>query len=378
MKLDGMRVLDLSRFLPGPYISMMMADHGAEVIKIESAEGEPTRGLGPRVGGETAYFRNTQRGKKSCILDLKSAEGLQSFFDLVATSDVVIESFRPGVAAKLGIDYESVRKKVPGIVYCSLSAFGQTGALAMRPSHDLGAQAISGILSLGAPANRKPAMPSLPMADIALALTALSGVLMALLRRQQSGRGDYLDVSMLDTLATWAAPIAHDVFGRRESPNLDNERLYGGAAFYNIYETSDGKYIVLSGSEIRFAENLLNALDRPDLIELCRQPAGPVQKPVQEFLQSVFATKTQKEWDAWLAGVNVCYAPVNTLAEGLLQPQLRERGIVQKAQDGTFRFGAPIIFSDEPGKAAAHGPALGEHTAEVLAAARARRDTRSS
>jgi len=377
VKLDGIRVLDLSRFLPGPYVSMMMADHGAEVIKIESADGEPTRGLGPLVGGETTYFRNTQRGKKSCVLDLKAPEGRQSFFDLVAISDVVIESFRPGVVSKLGIDYRSVSERVPRIVYCSLSAFGQTGALAMRPSHDLGAQAISGVLSLSAGAGQKPAMPSLPMADIALGLTALSGILMALLRREQSGRGDYLDVSMLDTLATWAPPIAHDVFGRRESPNLDNERLYGGAAFYNIYGTSDGKYVVLSGSEIRFAENLLKALGRPDLIELCRKPAGPVQKPVQEYLQSVFATKTQKEWDTWLATVDVCYAPVNTLADGLLQAQLRDRGIVQEAPDGTFRFGTPIIFSDEPGRSAEHGPALGEHTAEVLASARARKGTRT-
>jgi crotonobetainyl-CoA:carnitine CoA-transferase CaiB-like acyl-CoA transferase len=134
MKLQGIRVLDMSRFLPGPYVSMMMADHGAEVIKIESAEGEPTRGLGPLVSGQTAYFRNTQRGKKSCALDLKSPEGHQDFLELVSISDVVIESFRPGVVAKLGIDYQSVRARAPRIVYCSLSAFGQTGALAARPS----------------------------------------------------------------------------------------------------------------------------------------------------------------------------------------------------------------------------------------------------
>lgn len=366
MKLTGIKVLDLSRFLPGPYVGMMMADHGAEVIKIESAEGEPTRRIGPDVGGETVYFRNTQRGKRSCVLDLKSPQGKQQFLDLLATADVVIESFRPGVVAKLGIDYPSVKELAPRLVYCSLSAFGQTGALKMRPSHDLGAQAISGVLSLSVGENQRPAMPALPLADVALGLTALSGILMALLRRETTGKGDFLDVSMLDTLVTWTPPIAHDVFERQQSPTLANERLYGGAAFYNIYETSDRKFLVLSGSEIQFAENLLNALGRPDLIEACRKPAGPVQKPVQEFLQSVFRTKTRDEWEAWLANVNVCYAPVNTLAEGLLQKQLRERGIVCRGSDDTWRFGTPILFSDEPGRSAEIGPKHGEHTNEIV------------
>ena len=370
MKLDGIKVLDLSRFLPGPYAAMLMADHGADVIKIESPEGEPTRRLGPDVGGQTAYFRNTQRGKRSCVLDLKSTAGRAGFFDLLATADVMIESFRPGVVRKLGIDHETLRERFPRLVYCSLSAFGQTGAMVARPSHDLGAQALAGFLSLSPGPDGRPAMPALPVADIALSLSALSGILMALLRRATTGRGDFLDMSMLDTLAPWAAPVSHDPFGTRTSPVLANERLYGGAAFYGIYACKDGKHVVLSGSEIQFAEALLNTLGRPDLVALCRQPAGPVQLPVQAFLNETFKTRTRDEWERDLAGVNVCFAPVNTLAEGLQLPQLQERGTVLPGPDGTLRFGTAIQFAEEPGRVADRGPELGEHTDTVLAEVR--------
>ncbi len=150
---------------------------------------------------------------------------------------------------------------------------------------------------------------------------------------------------------------------------LANERLYGGAAFYDIYECRDGGHLVLSGSEIQFAEGLLTHLGRPDLIALCRQPAGPVQRPVHDFLAETFRTRTRDEWERDLAGVNVCFAPVNTLAEGLQLPQLRERGTVLPGPDGTLRFGTPIPFAEEPGRAADRGPELGEHTDAVLAEA---------
>lgn len=148
MKLDGIRVLDLSRFLPGPYIGLLMADHGAEVIKVESFEGEPTRKLGPAVKGHSVYFRNTQRGKLSLRLNLKAAAGLEIFLRLAEQSDVIIDSFRPGVVDRLGIGYEAIRARNVRIVYCSLSAFGQNGSMSQRPSHDLGAQALTGTLSL--------------------------------------------------------------------------------------------------------------------------------------------------------------------------------------------------------------------------------------
>ena len=366
MKLDGIRALDLSRFLPGPYVGQMMADHGAEVIKIESPEGEPTRRLGPGIDGFPAYFRNTQRGKLSLRLNLKASEGLEIFLRLAAQSDVIIESFRPGVADRIGIGYAAVRARNPGIVYCSLSAFGQSGPHAQRPSHDLGAQALTGVLSLSRQEGGVPAMPTLPMADIALGSAALIGILMALLRRQQTGAGDFIDVAMVDTLMSWTPHILSSVLHDHRAPDLASERLHGGAAFYNIYRTADGRYIVLSGAEMNFVETLLTALGRPDLIEVCRRPWGAAQEPVRQFLTETFATRTRDDWDAWLREQSVCYAPVLDMDEAWHQPHLRERAMVRTGEDGVEYLGTPIGFAAEPGRPTGRVPRLGEHTDEVL------------
>lgn len=366
LKLDGIRVLDLSRFLPGPWVGLVMADHGANVIKIESAEGEPTRHLGPPVAGFSAYFRNTQRGKKSLVLDLKSAEGKDIFKRLLAEADVVIDSFRPGVMDRLGLGYETARAINEGIVYCSLSAFGQSGPLAQRPSHDLGAQALTGVLSLQA-GGREPALPNLPTSDIAAASNALIGILMALLRRAKTGQGDHIDVSMVDALVSWLPHIISPVIEKGESPDLTRERLYGGAAFYEVYRTQDDKHIVLSGAEMKFVENLLTALGRPDLIDVCRKPWGPEQEPVRDFLRATFATRTRDAWDKFLSDKGVCYAPVLQLHEAWQQPLLRERGMVVTGDDGVDNIGTPILFAREPGQPRLRFAEHGEHTQEIRA-----------
>ena len=367
MKLDGVKVIDLSRFLPGPWVGLTMADHGADVIKVESHEGEPTRKLGPEVNGFPAYFRNTQRGKRSLRLNLKAPQGVEVFMRLAERSDVIIESFRPGVAARLGIDYQAVSKRSGGVVYCSLSAFGQTGASAERPSHDIGAQAMTGVLSLSQSNGASPSMPSLPMADIAFGSAALIGILMALLRRERTGKGDFIDVAMLDSLMAWTPHILNGVLAHDEAPDLSRERLHGGAAFYNVYATADGKYLVLSGAEMNFVENLLRALERPDLIEICRRPWGPEQEPVKEFLRATFATRTRDEWDEWLKTKGVCYAPVFDMREAWHQDLLREREMVRRGEDGIEHLGTPIRFRDEPGEPRGIAPRLGEHSEEILA-----------
>lgn len=366
MKLEGIRVLDLSRFLPGPYIGLVMADHGAEVIKIESFDGEPTRTLGPPLDGFPAYFRNTQRGKLSLRLNLKSAAGVEIFRRLAAESDVIIDSFRPGVVDRLGIGYADVRAINPGIVYCALSAFGQDGELASRPSHDLGAQAITGTLSLGQADGAAPTLPPTPTADVALGSLALAGITMALFRRERTGEGDYLDMAMTDSLMSWNPHIVSEVIAHDRSPDLAAERLYGGAAFYNVYATADERYIVLSGAEMNFAENLLSALGRPDLIDVCRAPWGPAQDPVKQFLHATFATRTLAEWDAWLADKGVCYAPVLNLHEAWQQGFLRERGMIETGADGVERLGTPIRYRAEPGRASDYLAAHGADTDRVL------------
>ena len=349
MKLDGIRVLDLSRFLPGPYIGLLMADHGAEVIKIESFEGEPTRKLGPIIKGHSAYFRNTQRGKLSLRLNLKSSEGLEIFLRLADQADVIIDSYRPGVVDRLGIGYDAISERNERIVYCSLSAFGQDGSLAQRPSHDLGAQAITGTLSLMQTGGRAPSLPASPTADVALGSLALVGIMMALYRREQTGQGDFVDMSMTDSLMSWNPHIVSSVLVEGRPPELEHERLYGGAAFYNVYQTKDERHLVLSGAEMNFVENLLTALERPDLIEVCQRPWGPEQDFVKDFLRSTFATRTLAEWNDWLADKGVCYAPVLDMNEAWQEPYLRERGMVAAGADGVERLGTPVKFKAEPG-----------------------------
>lgn len=366
MKLDGVRVLDLSRFLPGPYMGQMMADHGAEVIKVESHEGETTRRLGPEVEGFPIYFRNTQRGKLSLKLNLKAEAGREIFLRLAEQSDVIIDSFRPGVVDRLGIGYEDVKARAPGIVYCSLSAFGQSGPHAQRPSHDMGAQALTGVLSLSQTEDGAPSMPTLPIADVALGSAALIAIVMALFRREKTGKGDFIDAAMVDTLMSWTPHILSPVLGEDKAPDLSSERLYGGAAFYNIYRTKDDRHVVLSGAEMNFVENLLNALERPDLIEICRRPWGPAQDPVKDFLAATFATRTRDEWDAWLRDKGVCYAPVLDLHEAWQDDNLRAREMVLTGEDGVEHLGTPIKFREEPGCASHQVPGHGEHTDALL------------
>ena len=217
MKLDGVKVLDLSQFLPGPHLTMVMADHGADVIRIESPAGEPTREIGARQAGQSVYFRNTHRGKRSLVLNLKQPAAVEAFLQLAAQADVIVESFRPGVVDRLGVGYEQVRAVNPRIVYCSISAFGQTGPNTLKPAHDLSVQAETGLVSLNEDADGRPAMPNMPSADALSSLMAMNGILMALLRRTQTGLGDYLDISMQDSLVGWLPNIVGSVFAARSA-----------------------------------------------------------------------------------------------------------------------------------------------------------------
>ena len=212
MKLEGLKVLDLSLFLPGPHLTMMMADHGADVIKIEPPQGEPVRSVGLRQNGHSVWFRNTHRNKRCITLNLKMAEARTAFLALARDADVIVEAFRPGIVDRLGVGYAAVSAINPRIVYCSISAFGQHGPLSQSPAHDLAVQAEAGLLSVNLGADGQPAMPGLPAADMAASLMALSGILMALLRREQTGRGDYLDIAMYDSLLAWTPNVMGPVF----------------------------------------------------------------------------------------------------------------------------------------------------------------------
>jgi crotonobetainyl-CoA:carnitine CoA-transferase CaiB-like acyl-CoA transferase len=373
MKLKGLRVVDLSSFLPGPYLTMTLADHGAEVIKIEApGEGDPGRHIGLSDGPSTVFFRNFNRGKKSVVLDLKSAEGRDLLLALAETADVLIETFRPGVADRLGIGPAAVQGRNPRIVYCSISAFGQTGPYRSRPAHDLALEAMSGALGLTLGSDDKPAMPAVPVADQLSALQGLSAVLMALLRRESTGRGDVIDIAMHDAMLAACANIVGPTFAEDRQPVAKQERTTGGAAFYQVYETRDKRHIVLAGQERKFVENLLNALDRPDLVALCLEGPGPHQRPVIEFLRGIFKQKTLAEAEAWLSGLDVCFGPVNTLPEAFADRNVAARGAVVRDEAGRRHIAPVIRFADEPAGPALREPALGEHTEAILGPLRRR------
>ncbi len=345
-KLAGLTVVDLTQFLPGPMLSVMLADHGARVIKIEPPGGEPVREQGPFEGGQSVWFANLNRGKHSRALDLKSAAGKAELTGLIAEADVFLEGFRPGVMARLGFDFDAVRAINPRVVYCSISAFGQHGELAQHPAHDLAVQALAGFLSVNDGPDGAPVVPGAASADMAAGLTALSGVLMALLARERTGLGDYLDIAMFDSLLPWCAHTASAAIAGGAAPVSASQRSLGGAAFYQVYQTSDGQHVVLGGRELKFAENLLTALGRPDLIPHAAREAGE-QDELIAYLCATFAQRSRADWTAWMHDVDVAFAPVLTFREAFDQPHVAARGLIISA-DGRHHIAPPIRFASDP------------------------------
>jgi crotonobetainyl-CoA:carnitine CoA-transferase CaiB-like acyl-CoA transferase len=367
MKLEGIRVLDLSLFLPGPMLTQMMADHGAEVIKVEPrGKGEPNREIDLKRDGVSVFFANTHRGKKSIELDLKTEEGLEILYQLAATCDVFVEAFRPGVVKRLGVDYDSIKKHAPDIVYCSISAFGQDGPYAGIPAHDLATEALAGILSVTQGQDGKPAMPGIAAADIISSMMALSAVLMALLRRKDTGQGDYIDMAMMDALISSVPNNMGSVLANKEPPVVKHQRPWGGNAMYNIYETSDGKFVVMGAAELHFAKNVLEALGRPDLLDLCQPPPGPTQDPVRAFLTETFLNRSQADWIDFFKDIECAFAPVQDLRQAVDDEHVRYREMILEDAQGHEHLGTPLKFLQEPGQPDLTLPGLGEHSEQIL------------
>ncbi len=370
MKLEGLKVLDLSAFLPGPHMTMMMADHGADVIMIEPANGtgEPTRVIGETTpDGVSVWFRNIARGKRSLKLNLKDPEGLDLFLRLAETADVVVEAFRPGVVKRLGVDYAAVSKRNPNIVYCSISAFGQDSSLAGKPAHDTAVQALAGLVDLARGSDDKPTMPNVPFADVSASLMALSAILMALYRRAQTGKGDYIDLAMYDAAIAWTPNVLGPTFGENRPPEPKQMRSFGGSALTNLYETSDGEYLAFAGPEIKFATNLLTALGREDLLEFAKRPPGPGQAPLRAFFAQTFKTRTLADWKTFLAPIDCAWSWVRSLKEAFDDPFTKERHMVFTDDAGNRHVGPPIKFQNEPPKPSSIVPEFGEHSEDIAA-----------
>ena len=373
MKLEGITVLDLSLFLPGPAATQLMADHGARVIKVENPLApEPTRSANafPWIqGGETVMFRNTQRGKESIALNLKTAAGKKALLALAKTVDVVVEAFRPGVAERLGIDYQTLSAENPGLVYCSISAFGQTGPWRDRPAHDTATVAAAGILDVtrSPEGDSGPAIIGVPIADMLSSYLALSGILMALHRRNSSGLGDFVDISMFESVLAASPNILGPVFGGNQAPERLRERTHGGNAMLNIYETADGQFIALGGGEHKFVEALFTGLGRQEFIGPVTGPAGEGHWAAIDFLRAAFRERNLADWQTWFEGRDICWSPVASLKDAWDADHVWERGMRFRDADGNDHIGSAIRFSREPAQINTKLPAIGAETTKIIA-----------
>ncbi|WP_435219594.1 CaiB/BaiF CoA transferase family protein [Luminiphilus sp. nBUS_07] len=372
MKLDGVTVIDLSLFLPGPAATQMMADHGARVIKVENPKSpEPTRSSQSfpwQQGGETVMFRNTQRGKESIALDLKSDAGKAALAELIKGADVLVEAFRPGVAARLGFGPEAVRALNPKIVYCSISAFGQSGPWRDKPAHDTATVAASGVLSLSCSpeGDSGPAIIGVAISDMLSSWAALSGILMALFRRETTGEGDYLDVSMHESVLAASPNILGPVFAGKQAPRQLAERSHGGGAMLNIYRTADDRFLALGGGEHKFVSALFEGLNHPEFIHAVAGPAGTAHEPAIRFLRETFRAKTLTDWELWFEGRDICWSPVLDLNEAWSAEHVSARGMRWQDNDGNDHIGTPLKFQREPAAIDASLPSVGQNTSDII------------
>ncbi len=374
LPLAGVRVLDLTRLLPGPYCTLALADFGAEVIKVEDVErGDGIRAVPPLHPGSrvSAWHLMLNRGKQSVALNLKDPRGRAALERLVDTADVLVEGFRPGVAARLGIDHASLSVRNPRLISCSLSGYPPGSPYEDMVGHDLNYLALAGVLDLIGPRDGPPVVPGVQIADLGGgAQPALVGILLALLVRARTGRGQHVAVSMLDGSLAWLQRAASVYFATGVAPSRGQLDLGGGYACYQVYACRDGRYLTLAALEERFWATLCRFVGRPELIPL--QFAPERQEELLRFFQGYFQTRTRDEWFAALRDLEVCVAPVRTVAEALDDPAARARGLMLETEDpqlGPMRqLGTPIVLSDTPARPHAPAPALGEHTDAILGA----------
>lgn len=324
LPLQGVRVLDLSRLLPGPYATLVLADLGADVVKVEDpAGGDYLRWMPPMAGTQSGWFHALNRNKRSIALDLRRPEGAAALLRLARRFDVVVESFRPGVMARLGVGYEALSRENPGIVLCSISGYGQDGPYRDRAGHDLDYVALAGVLAVNGPPER-PLPLGVQVADVAGgSWPAVTGILAALIGRASTGRGAWIDVAMAEgALAMLALQQgAADAEGR--ALRRGEEQLNGGSACYSVYRTRDGRFVALGALEPKFFRVFCEAAGRPELAE--RQFDGNGAGPRAE-VEAIFAARTWAEWGDFAARHDVCVMPVLEGDEPRRDPQLLHRG----------------------------------------------------
>ena len=357
--LTGVNVVDLSRLLPGPYCSMILADHGARVIAVEDK----------RFLADGLFFNLINRNKEHMSLNLKTEKGKEIFFRLIQNTDVMLEGFRPGVVDRLGVGYETVRKVNPKIVYCSITGYGQDGPFRDRVGHDANYLSYAGVLDLIGEADRPPAIPGVQIADIAGgSMNAAIGILLALFARQNTGKGQYIDISMTDGMVAFL-PTA--LFFRRltgQEPARADGLFSHRYACYNTYETADGQFLSIGAVEKRFWQQLCDFLGVPDYAEL--QYDDQHRSEIIDFMRHTFKQKTLDAWDAVFGDLDICWGRVQSLSEVLEHPLFRQREMVVEIEghDGktSKALGVPVKLSDTPGAVRTPPVDFGESTPEIL------------
>ncbi len=358
--LQGTRVVDLSRLLPGPYLTQLLADLGAEVIKVETPLAGDYARMAPPETGLAGLFPAVNAGKKSLAVNYRKPQGREILHRLVAEADVFVEGFRPGAVRRWGLDYATLREINPRLVYVSLSGYGQTGPYRDRAGHDLNYQAIGGSLGLNGAPGGPPIPPSIPLADLGGATFAAIAVLAALIGRERSGEGMYLDMALADAVVAWMAPLAGGpFFAEGIRPERGKMPLAGGLPCFNVYETADGRYVSLAPVEPHLWGNFCRAVGRPQW-----QQRQWDAKLIPE-VAALFRERTLAEWLALAQTTEMALEPVLDYEETLRHPQIRHRGLVLEDEEGR-PVGIASPFPFLPSRERAPAPALGEHTAEIL------------
>jgi alpha-methylacyl-CoA racemase len=377
--LDDVRILDLTRLLPGGFCTLLLADLGADVIKVEdTGQGDYVRWAPPYYGDDeqtplgtrSAIYLSLNRNKRSIRLDLKQEGGRQALIKLAETADVLVESFRPGVLDKLGVGYDVLRQANPALVYCPITGYGQDGPNRDRAGHDMNYLGLNGVLGLTGEAGGPPIQSGAQIADLGGgALMAAVGILAALQEARRSGQGQMVDISMTDGSLAWLAMEAGRYFGSGEVPRRGNIMLSGGIVCYRPYEAADG-WVTCGALEPKFWARFCKAVDREDLIEhQFAKPGSDSHRQVEE----IFRARTRQEWKAFNDQHDAMIEPVLDLDEALESELAREREMVisyEQPELGEVRqLGFPIKLSQTPASIERPAPALGEHTMEVLRSA---------
>jgi crotonobetainyl-CoA:carnitine CoA-transferase CaiB-like acyl-CoA transferase len=370
LPLDGIRVLDLSYRMPGPVCAQILADLGAEVIKVESPRAPDFfRRFEPRVNGSGSLFHVCNRNKKGLTLELRHPRGREIFLQLIKNSDVVVEAFRPGTMERMKIGYDVLKEANPALILCSLTAFGQTGPYRMRPAHDLNLLALSGVLDLLGNKDGPPIVPPVQISGLGGAFQGVVGILAALLSRGKTGRGQSIDVSLLDGVSAFAALEMSRYMAGHHIPKRGLTEGGGGYACFNVYRTADGRYLSLGCLEPQFWETFCRLIGRESLIAE-QWSAPPRQDELIAEVRSILLSRTLDEWLGILDPGTICVAPVNTFEEALQDSHIREQ---ETWFEGELPRGGkvpqaalPIRFDgDRPGWRS-HPPEHGEHTREIL------------